>query len=737
MQMPVERPLRVRDHAVLAALVAAAYGVYEGNQLGSPRATIVAAALLILGGAALGALQGSAHALLRRLWARARRDWSPADPPERSHADTLRRIATLTAASLCGLAFLVVLWQLVLRLGAVQDPALVAALLIFVIAVGAAATAIATAFLAGFLLTPLRWLDRRLPLPFPRSAPLRLLLWFALPLGLATASLLVAHADGLKTFALGLGLVLFLVAEVAAYALWSLQPLRLRARARAGTVLAGLLALAVLALTLVRGDRPFYDTLAHAPAAGAVMKQLRRLGDLDRDGASAIFGGGDCAPFDRNRGPQSAELPGNSIDEDCDGEDGVVQPAGEVAPLERYHGRLDPALLRKYNVLWIVVDAVRADHVSALGYKKKTTPYLEFLAKESLVFTQAYSQSSATMLSIPSMLAGRHVGAVTWQKGQNRLQVDASVETFAERLKREGYRTGFVVDGYLKKNLPGMLQGFDYVKSTWLDNKTRPWNDRSAAMASAYALEFLEREHNPKKQKQPFFLTVYTADPHFTYVEHPEVPSFGRGDQARYDNEIAYSDRYIGFLIEYLRAKPPLLDNTIVIITSDHGEEFDEHGGKQHATSCYEESLHVPLFVRIPGLPAARIDARVGLNDIVPTLAELLGLAIPEAELAGQSLLLPALAPQRVPVDRPVFCTILSQKSAQGDFLRHAVRAGSDVLVRDVFEDRSELYDHSVDPDDKTPRDLSDPAARATADRLAEILRHSLTGNIETTLLTH
>ena len=145
MQTPVERPLRVRDHAVLAALVAAAYGVYEGNQLGSPRATIVAAALLILGGAALGALQGSAHALLRRLWARARRDWTPADPPERSHADTLRRIATLTAASLCGLAFLVVLWQLVLRLGAVQDPALVAALLIFVIAVGAAATAVATA----------------------------------------------------------------------------------------------------------------------------------------------------------------------------------------------------------------------------------------------------------------------------------------------------------------------------------------------------------------------------------------------------------------------------------------------------------------------------------------------------------------------------------------------------------------------------------------------------------------
>ena len=389
--------------------------------------------------------------------------------------------------------------------------------------------------------------------------------------------------------------------------------------------------------------------------------------------------------LDRNRGPQSAEIPGNGSDEDCDGEDGVVQPAGEVAPLERYHGRLDPALLRKYNILWIVVDAVRADHVSALGYKKKTTPYLEFLAKESLVFTQAYSQSSATMLSIPSMLAGRHVGAVTWQKGQNRLQVDASVETFAERLKREGYRTGFVVDGYLKKNLPGMLQGFDYVKSTWLDGKTRPWNDRSAAMASAYALEFLEREHNPKKQKQPFFLTVYTADPHFTYVEHPEVPSFGRGDQARYDNEIAYSDRYIGFLIEYLRAKPPLLDNTIVIITSDHGEEFDEHGGKQHATSCYEESLHVPLFVRIPGLPAARIDARVGLNDIVPTLAELLGRYV---RLGGEDAHLDAVVElaRDVHRDAAVACEVLAGAELDQRVLPAGVPvqggvAGGDVVV--------------------------------------------------------
>ena len=731
MAEPAERPLRVRDHAVLAALVAAAYGAVEGAQIGSAGATAVCAALLVLGGLGLGALQGVAHVALRWLWDRSRAGWSAATDDDR-----LRGSATVIAAVLCGAVFLVALWLLVLRLLEVQDAPLVAALLIFVAATGAIGVAVATALVAGFVLRPLRWVDRKVGLPFPRRAPLRLLLWVALPLGLATALLLRAHAEGLKVFALGLGLVLFLVAEVACYAVWSLLPLRLRARAgaRVGLVLAGLVALAVLVLALVRGERSFYDAIGQQPGAGLMLKQARKLGDFDRDGASSWLAGGDCAPFDRGRGPQAAELSGNAIDEDCDGEDGAAVEIGEVARLERYHGRLEPAQIRKYNVLWIIVDAVRADHVSALGYEKRTTPYLEFFAKESLVFRQAYSQSSATMLSIPSMLAGRHVGAVSWEKAHKRLQPDASNDTAAERLKRAGYRTGFIVDGYIEDNLPGMLQGFEYVKSTWLDGKVRPWNDRSGAMASAYALEFLERDPNPARRKKPFFLAVYMADPHFTYVEHPEVPSFGRGELARYDNEIAYADRYIGFLIEYLRAKPPALDDTIVIITSDHGEEFKEHGGSQHGRTCHEEVTHVPLFVRIPGIPAAEIDARVGNNDILPTIVELLGLDVPEAELDGQSLLIPALAPQRTPTDRPVYCTVLSQKSSQGNFLRHSIRAGNDVLLQDVFENRIELFDHAADPMDEKPRD--DAGAQAVRERLLGVLKASMTGNIETTLLT-
>lgn len=730
MAEPAERPLRVRDHALLAAVVAAAYGLVEGARVGSPRAMAVCAALLLLGGALLGVFQGLGHVALRWLWGRSRGGWSE------QTGDPLRGSALVIAAVLCGGVFLLALWLLVLRLLEVQDAPLVAALLIFVAATGAIGTAVATAFLAGFVVRPLRWIDRRVGLPFPRRAPLRLALYVALPLGLATALLLRAHAEGLKVFALGLGLVLFFVAEVAVYALWSLLPLRLRARAgaRVGAALAGLVVAAGLVLALAGGDRSFYDAVGQQPGSGVMLKQLRKLSDFDRDGTSGWLAGGDCAPFDRSRGPQAAEVAGNGADEDCDGVDAEPVVLGEAPRLERYHGRLEPAQIRNYNVLWIVVDAVRADHVSALGYEKRTTPYLEHLAKESLVFRQAYSQSSATMLSIPSMLSGRHVGAVTWQKAHKRLQVDPSIETAAERLKRAGYRTGFVVDGYIKDNLPGMLQGFEYVKSTWLDGKVRPWNDRSGAMASAYALEFLEREPNPAKRKKPFFLAVYMADPHFTYVEHPEVPSFGRGEEARYDNEIAYADRYIGFLIEYLRAKPPLLEDTIIVITSDHGEEFKEHGGSQHGRTCHEEVTHVPLFVRIPGVPAAEIDARVGLNDILPTLAELLGLGIPEEEFDGQSLLIPALAPQRAPADRPVYCTVLSQKASQGNFLRHSIRAGNDVLLQDVFENRFELYDHAADPGDTKPRE--DPAAQQVREHLAGVLKQSMTGNIETTLLT-
>lgn len=720
--------LKVRDHALLAALVAGTWGVIEGQRIGSPRAIAVCAALLVLAGACVGVVQAGVLAALRAVWRRARADWpAPPDGDEQRH----RTRATAVAASLCGGLGLAALWPLVGRLQAVHDPGLVAALLLFAVAVAAVAAVFTTPIVAGFLLGPLREFERSLDWPFPQRPEVRRFVYIALPIGLAIWLLLRFQAKGLRPYAFEFGAMMLLVAEAGALALVSESALAWLWR-HAGRLLAGLLALALAILAGAPDERKFTETLARKTATGGVLRLFRGLTDVDRDGASSLLGGGDCAALDASRGPHAIDVPGNHIDEDCDGVDAWPWQRGGPM-LERFHGRLDPRLIRDYNVVWIIVDAVRANHLSAFGYPKKTSPYLESFADESLVFRQAYSQSSATMLSIPSMLAGRPVGTMMFDRGTNILRARAAGEPLAATLQRHGYRTGFVVDGYVTGRLPGALDGFETVETTWVDGNARPWNTRYAATATTKAIEFLERDPT---SEQPFFLAVYMADPHAPYVEHPEVPSFGKGPVARYDNELAYTDRYIGFLVEYLRSKPPVLDDTIIIVAADHGEEFSDHGGSQHAATCHEESVHVPLFVRIPGLPRADVDVRVGLNDIVPTLVELLGLDMPADELDGQSLLIPAFDPQRVPADRPVYCSVISQKSSQGDFLRHSVRVGRHVLLHDVLDRHVELYDRERDPKERRPLDPADPKVRATVEELTRTLRAHITGNIEERLLT-
>jgi arylsulfatase A-like enzyme len=109
-----------------------------------------------------------------------------------------------------------------------------------------------------------------------------------------------------------------------------------------------------------------------------------------------------------------------------------------------------------------------------------------------------------------------------------------------------------------------------------------------------------------------------------------------------------------------------LWDDTIFIVTSDHGEEFGEHGGERHGYTCYRESTHVPLLLHVPGLEGQRITQPVALVDIVPTVLELIGADAGGAELDGQSLLIPPLAPAHASVDRPIFCRLSARDASRG-----------------------------------------------------------------------
>ncbi len=368
------------------------------------------------------------------------------------------------------------------------------------------------------------------------------------------------------------------------------------------------------------------------------------------------------------------------------------------------------------------MDALRADHVSALGYRHKTTPQLTRLAAESLVFTHAYSQSSATMFSIPSMLAGLNPENMRWWERKNHPQVHNEHELFPERLVALGYRRGVILTSYLIGQYPGLQQGFADVYNIYLDGHPNPWAKRASPISLSKSIDFLHGD--PKFETdsaKPFFLLSYFDDPHSPYEKHAEdgISGMGKGKRGAYNQEILLADRNLGSLLDHLRYKPHVWDNTIVIVTADHGEEFRERGHTLHSRTCYVESTHVPLFVRIPGIARQRIHTSVALADLLPTLVELLDLKLKPGEvLDGKSLLIPALAPGRVDPARPIFCSILPQLRYMGNFSRRSVRSGKWALMKDDIAGTVELYDTFLDPAEKkslaTNHAFDDVVARLT-----------------------
>jgi len=183
---------------------------------------------------------------------------------------------------------------------------------------------------------------------------------------------------------------------------------------------------AIVAVGLTLADRVLHAWAGAAIAADSsplgqgLLRASRAATDFDRDGQSSLFGGRDCAPLDRTRLPGAIDVPGNGVDEDCSGADAdasVAMPTGaRFSGLPRRPGR-------RPDIVWFVVDAVRQDHVGFLGYQRETTPNLDQLAKESVVFSRAVSQSSATGLSFPSFLTGIDPGRLTWRLQRERLQL--------------------------------------------------------------------------------------------------------------------------------------------------------------------------------------------------------------------------------------------------------------------------------------------------------------------------
>jgi arylsulfatase A-like enzyme len=425
---------------------------------------------------------------------------------------------------------------------------------------------------------------------------------------------------------------------------------------------------------------------------------------------------------------------------------------------ERSHTRVVPPVAaragdQRPNVILISLDTVRADHLSVYGYGRETTPGLKRLAARSTVYTRALATSNFTLPSHASMLTGLstiHHGARDAQQTYRVVYpISPRVTTAAEALAREGYLTGAVVANfaylvpefgfgrgfasYQVLELRTLKTGRSYLLRELVADvlmtlrKDADGTFERGETVTAQVQQFLDTAAG----RQPFFLFVNYMDAHHPY--RPPAPydtrfpgkdasfdwsafpalveevsrSRTRGLReserqhllSQYDGALAYLDDQLERVFSHLRALG-VFDNSLIIITSDHGEAFDENGIMVHGTSLYDHQIHVPLIVKYPNASMGAIEAAaVSGADVMPTILDVAGVP-PVAALDGRSLR--RLAPGDT---RPVISESYKPHPARltwdGHLTELALSAGSLKLILRA-DGGEELYDLSSDPVERT-----------------------------------
>jgi len=296
----------------------------------------------------------------------------------------------------------------------------------------------------------------------------------------------------------------------------------------------------------------------------------------------------------------------------------AAQTACQASSVEQTGRTLD---LRQRDFLLISVDALRADHLGSYGYGRPTTPQIDALAKDAVVFERAYAATPHTSYSVTSLMTGKYMRPLLLQG------IAQDSDTWAGLFRTYGYRTAAFYPPAVFFIDPDRFQGF---RDTFLGFEYR-WVEFAEGARRVQQLEaYLATAPDDKR----LFTWVHLFAPHEPYENHPEF-AFGERDLDRYDSEVRFADETVGSLIRAFRARRP---HSVVILTADHGEEFGEHGGHYHGTSVYEEQVRVPLIISAPGsLGARRIAEPVQSIDLLPTLLTALDIPKPP-RLRGRDL---------------------------------------------------------------------------------------------------
>jgi arylsulfatase A-like enzyme len=414
-------------------------------------------------------------------------------------------------------------------------------------------------------------------------------------------------------------------AALASFVFWPTGP-----RVRLAIGAASTFAVVALALAQWSESARAAPTVETRPGRWAVVDAARRV-DLDRDGFSPLFGGGDCNDFDSWVNPEAVPVPGNGIDESCSGHDRVARLPWPKRPA---FVPLPSNVPPPRSIILVTIDSLRADRLGLYGYSKRTSPNIDAFARTGVVFRRAYSAGPATWIAMPTLVTGRYQPEIRWNKALFPWGLSHDHTTIGEIMTRAGYTTAAFITAWMFLPEWGYTQGFEHIDTEYADGwgNGQVYRSITSPQIVDKTLAWLESHKGDR-----FFAWMHLFDPHVNFQPHPDVPSFGPGDPGLYDGEVFYTDRALGTFFRRL-TELGLDRTTAVVLMADHGEMLGEHGLTLHNRVVWEEASHIPLVVRVPGIAPREVRAVTSHIDIPETLLNLAGIDATPYRMSGATL---------------------------------------------------------------------------------------------------
>ena len=447
----------------------------------------------------------------------------------------------------------------------------------------------------------------------------------------------------------------------------------------------------------------------HTLLAGKVASVCRRVADGDGDGVPRLFGGGDCDDANAHIRPGVYDPPDDGIDQNCTGDD-LTLVDDPLRPPAR--SRPDPEARESWNVLLITIDAVRHDVM------RSHMPGISAFADEAINYRNAYANSATTYWSLAALATSRMPSRIHFGSDQTPVNQERML---AEVFRDARYMTALYanVTVFFVRGLRQGCRETNYDTSHFTVHGAKPG---SAHMTDAVLGRLHTwRDKRPPDKRKPFFVWAHYYDPHDPYFEVPGYPADNSSDRARYDAIVRYTDAEVTRLIDALK-KESFWQDTVVIITGDHGEEFLDHGHRFHGKTTYEEVTHVPLVLRVPGIEPRILDTPIGHTEVAPTLLDLMGVEIPKP-FSGRSRADEIRSGKPAPVE-PVWLEVLPDRNYAGHQV--ALRLGDLKLIYRIDEHYFELYDLAADPRERRNVYDTHPDAPVLMKRLLTYVDHHL-----------